>query len=268
MGNTIQFLLQHGYMFLFLFVLAEQLGLPLSAVPVLLAVGALAGHGRFSILVALLVAGIATLFADLFWFYLGRKQGAAVTRLLCRISLEPDSCVRRMDGVYDRYGACALVLAKFVPGLSLIAPPLAGNAGLPVWRFLACDGFGTLLWSGTFLGSGYVFDEQIEELAERVLRFGWYVLLILGLPLAAWIGWKYLQRRRFLHKIRTERITPDELLAKMENGEKLVLVDLRDSREVLQDGAVLPGALQLSPEELETRHGEIPRDRDVILYCA
>jgi membrane protein DedA with SNARE-associated domain len=267
MNEAFQFLLRHGYAVLFGFVFAEQLGLPIPAIPVLLAMGALVGAGQFSLAIAIPVALLAALLSDVIWYHLGRHRGPSVLNLICRISMEPDSCVRRTENVFARHGARALLFAKFVPGLSTVAPPLAGIFRMRLPRFLVWDGAGTLLWIGTFVGTGYLFSTQLERIAAFALRLGaWLVAVLLG-ALAAYIGWKYVQRRRFIRRLRIARITPDELMRRIGAGEEIVVVDLRHSLEFEADGMSVPGALRFSPDELDGRHQEIPRDRDVVLYC-
>src|SRR2546425_846428 len=148
MNETIQFLLRHGYSVVFGFVFAEQLGLPIPAIPVLLAMGALVGAGRLSFLPALAAAVVASVAADAVWYWLGRKRGYAVLNLLCRIALEPDSCVRRTENVFSRFGPGTLFFAKFIPGLSTAAPPLAGLFRMRAVRFLLNDAAGAALWAG------------------------------------------------------------------------------------------------------------------------
>ncbi|MFQ5663993.1 MAG: VTT domain-containing protein [Terriglobia bacterium] len=267
MDEAIQFLLQHGYLVLFVFVLAEQMGLPLPAIPALLAMGALAGAGQLSYPLALLTAVAASLLSDLTWYQLGRHRGHSVLNLLCRISLEPDSCVRRTQSVIARHGAPTLLFAKFVPGLNTVAPPLAGMIGMRLTRFALWDAGGAFFWAGGFSGLGYLFREQLERLAVYATHLGTGLGLGLGAALAAYLGWKYLQRQRFLRQLWIARITPEELKRKLEAGEDVVVVDLRHSLEFDADNAKIPGALHLLPEELDPRHQEIPRDREVVLYC-
>jgi membrane protein DedA with SNARE-associated domain len=154
LNEPIQFLLQHGYVLLFAWVLIEQMGLPVPAVPLLIAAGALAGSGRINLTVAMGLAIIAVLLADVFWYYLGRYRGGRVLKLLCRISLEPDSCVRRTEDVFARHGAHSLLIAKFVPGLNTAAPTLAGIFRMPLARFMVFDGLGAFFWVSTFAGLG------------------------------------------------------------------------------------------------------------------
>lgn len=268
MNELIHFLERHGHLVLFVVVVAEQIGLPIPAVPVLLAMGALAGIGRFSLSAALLVAALAAVISDLVWFELGRLRGRSVLDWMCRISLEPDSCVRRTENLFERSGAPALLVAKFVPGLSTAAPPLAGLMGMSLVRFLAFDLGGSLLWAGTFLGAGHLFRLQLERAAEWAGRLGGWLGVVLGAPLAAYIAWKWVERQRFMRQLRVARIRPEELLAQIEAGQDVVIVDLRHGLEIDLGGGKVPGALHIRPEELEQRHIEIPRDRDVVLYCS
>ena len=259
------FLLRHGYVLLFVFVWAEQMGLPIPAMPALLAMGALAG--RFSLPVSLAVATGASLVSDLIWYELGRRRGHSVLNLLCRISLEPDSCVRRTERVFSAAGAYALLVSKFVPGLSTVAPPLAGILQMQRWRFVLCAGLGAALWAGTFLGVGYLFHHELERVAAPLARLGGRLVVLLAAALAAYIGFKYIQRERFLRRLRVARITPDELMRMINSGEDVLVIDLRHPVDFQAVGEKLPGAIHLPPEQLDHRHHEIPRDRDVVLYC-
>lgn len=267
MNEALQFLHRHGYAVLFAFVLAEQFGLPLPAAPILLAMGALAGVGQFSFATALVVATTASLISDLFWYGLGRRRGHSVLTLLCSISLEPDSCVRRTQNMFSRSGAGALLFAKIVPGLSAVAPPLAGIIRMPLWRFAVCDSAGALLWSGLFMGTGYVFRSELQRVAEHALRMGGWLVVVLASSLVAYIAWKLIERQRFMRRLRIARVTPEELMEKLQAGEDVIIVDLRQSIALQGEGLKLPRALQMLPEELDDRHQEIPRDRDVVLYC-
>jgi membrane protein DedA with SNARE-associated domain len=268
MHSIIPFLLRLGYWVLFVNVFAEQAGLPIPAVPVLLAMGALAGLGNFSFAAALSLALCATLISDLIWFRLGRVRGHSILNLLCRISLEPDSCVSNTTSLFRRFGALALLFAKFVPGLNTAAAPMAGLTRMQPFKFLAADIAGAIIWSGTYLAIGDLFRDQLERAAEQAGRMGSGLLLVLAILLVAYIAWKYYQRRRFIRGLRVARVTPEDLMKMIESGEDLAVVDLRNSLEVELDGAKLPGAIWIDLEDLENRQVEIPRDKDVILYCS
>ncbi len=172
MKHTLDFLLQHGYAVLFVSVLIEQLGLPVPSIPILLAVGALAGRGDLAYVPALLTAVAACLIADNVWYWLGVYRGASILNLLCKISLEPDSCVRNTENMFLKYGPRGLLFSKFVPGLSTAACPLAGMFRMEIWKFCVFDGLGSIIWAGSYSLLGYIFADRLEALAESALGMG------------------------------------------------------------------------------------------------
>jgi membrane protein DedA with SNARE-associated domain len=266
--EAVEFLIKHGYALLFGWVLVEQMGLPIPAIPLLVAAGALAGSGKMDLALSVSLALIAVILADLFWYSLGRYRGGRILKLLCRISLEPDSCVRRTENLFVRYGARSLLVAKFVPGLNTAAPSLAGIFRMPVRRFILFDSLGGFFWVATFTGLGFIFSDQLEQIAARALRWGGWLVVVLGASLTAYVLWKYIQRRRFLHRLRIARISPKELMDKLTAGENFSILDLRQPIDVEAFPKMIPGALRIAMEQIEDRHGEIPRDRDVVLYCS
>ena len=267
MSGPVSFVFHHPYLVLFGAVLAEQVGLPVPAMPFLLGAGALVGLNKLDPALALALAVVGSLLADLVWYEAGRRKGGSILKLLCRISLEPDSCVRRTENVFAKQGARTLLFAKFLPGLNTVAPPMAGMIGMRLHRFLLWDAAGALVWAGAGMLVGLAFSDQIETIAERAGGLGGrLIVLLLGL-FALWLVYKYAQRQRFIRGLRIARITPEELKARMDAGDGVVVVDLRGSLDFALEPRRLPGALRFSAEELPDRHHEIPRDRDVVLYC-
>src|SRR5881628_3177201 len=227
MTETLGFLVRHGPAVLFAAVFVEQVGVPLPAAPWLLAAGALAGTGKINWFTRLIAGTLGSLLADLIWFYVGRHGGHRVLDLLCRISLEPDSCVRRTQDVFTRYGMRGVVAAKFIPGLSTLAPPLAGISGVGAPRFFFFDGAGSLLYAGCFILVGVLFRHQLEQVIAALASLGSGALgVVVGLA-ALYIGYKYFQRRRLLNELRMARITVDELHQMLETGENPIILDLR-----------------------------------------
>ena len=259
------FLIRHGYAVLFGWVLLEQMGLPIPAAPLLIAAGALARAGKMNLTFAVALAFIAVILADLFWYSLGRYRGGRILKLLCRISLEPDSCVRRTENLFVRRGVHALLVAKFVPGLNTAAPSLAGIFRMPVRRFMIYDSLGGFFWVVSVTSLGLIFSDQLEQIA---LRWGGWLVAVLAGSLAAYVLWKFIQRRRFIRRLRIARITPKELMDKLTAKENISIVDLRQPMDIEAFPQMIPGALRIAMEEIEERHGEIPRDRDVVLYCS
>ena len=237
------------------------------ALPLLLAAGALArgGHVEYSMVVGLSI--VACLLSDVIWYEIGRRRGGSVLRWLCRISLEPDSCVRTTEDVFARHGAPSLIVAKFVPGLNTVAPPMSGILLMPYWRFLLFDLVGSLLWVVTFTGIGYLLSDQLEAALVRLTQVGGLVGVLLFGGIGTWVAWKLWQRRRLAHELRMQRISAEELRRKIEAGEDVVVIDLRHAVEQEADPESIPGAMRMSPDEIEQRPGDIPRGREVVLFC-
>jgi membrane protein DedA with SNARE-associated domain len=240
----------YGYAVVFGTVLAEQIGLPVPSEPVLLAAGGLVGTGQLRLVFVLALASVASPIGDTVWYWLGRTSGARVLGWLCRLSLEPDSCVRKTERVFATQGARGLVFAKFVPGLSTIAPPLAGVLRLPLRAFLGYSALSALCWSGAYLVIGWLFSAQIEMIAAFLTRLGGWAIALAGGAFGAYLLWKYIARQRFLRRIRMARITPEELKAMLDAGEKVMVVDVRDRVDFDAEPLIIPGALHFSVEEL------------------
>ena len=175
-NESIEFLRENGTTVVFLAVLLEQMGLPVPCTPWLLAAGALAHSGKPSLLAVIALAALGASLGHLVWFFAGRRWGFGVLRVLCRISIEPETCVQRTQGTFDRYGPGALVAAPFIPGLTTVAPPLAGLSGMSIRRYLLLDGLGDVIWASTFVGLGYVFGVQVTWLLRGALRYGSSIL--------------------------------------------------------------------------------------------
>ena len=264
MHETLEFLTQHGLLVLAGVVFAEQIGLPLPALPFLIAAGALVGTGQMALGLAVLSAVVAAMAGDQVWFELGRRRGRSVLNWLCRISLEPTSCVRRTEDLFAKHGVRALIVAKFVPGFSTIAPPLAGIVGLSVTQYLLFNGLGTLLWVGTGIALGLLFSDQLEQALVMSAQIGPTVGLMVAFTVAAFVGYKALHRYR---NDRVPRMTARQVTEKLAAGEQPVIVDLRPLAAQHEEPGI-PGAIALTLDELVTTRPEWPRDRDVILYCA
>ena len=268
MNDILDFLIRYGTLVLFCVVFLEQLGLPLPSPPFLLAAGALAGRGEMSGLIALTVTSLASMMADSIWYFLGRSRGGSILKLLCRISLEPDSCVRRTENVFVRHGMRGLLTAKFVPGLGTVMPPLAGVFRVKFGRFLVFDALGSVLYLASFLALGFCFSNQLQHVLDALSRLGRGAFVLLVALLAAYIAFKYLQRQRALCQMRMARITPEELRQRQEAGEEIFVVDVRSEAAVQSDPFLIPGARHLHVDKVDDWHHEIPRDREVVLYCS
>jgi membrane protein DedA with SNARE-associated domain/rhodanese-related sulfurtransferase len=268
MTHVLSFLVQYGYTLLFLWVLVEQLGLPLPSAPLLLATGALAAAGKLNLPAAIAIAFLAALAGDLFWYRLGRRHGTKFLGRLCRLAAEPDSCVRRAENFFERHGPRSLLVAKFIPGLNTVAAPIAGAIRTPRWRFLWFDSLGILLWVATFEILGFVFTHQLQKVAAYASHAS---ALVLGAGLASgaavYVARKGARRRYFLAQLRMARITVEELKRRLDAHEEVAIIDLRHPLDFLSEPYTIPGAIRIPAEQLEKRQSEIPGNRDVVLYC-
>lgn len=268
MQEITRLIAQHGLSLVFANVLIEQIGFPLPAIPTLVIAGALAMDGRISAWATFGAAFVACTIGDALWYLAGRLYGRRVMRLLCRISLSPDSCVRQTENHFERWGGAVLVLAKFIPGLSGIAPPLAGATRLPWPTFLLLNSLGVVIWAGVAIGAGMLFHDEIERLIARVEGLGSWALAMIVALLAGYIAFKWWQRRRFHKMLRIARITVGELSKLIEGGEGPVVVDVRSSVARDQDPRLIPGALVMDITEVERRLERLPIEREIIFYCS
>ncbi|HEV8096626.1 MAG TPA: DedA family protein/thiosulfate sulfurtransferase GlpE [Burkholderiales bacterium] len=249
-------------------VLLEQLGVPLPALPVVVLAGARGIGDPSHLLYALVLATLGSTIGDLAWFWAGRRYGHRVLRLLCRLSLSPDSCVRQTESTYERRGAATLVIAKFVPGLATVAPPVAGALGLRLSAFLVYTSAGAALYYGAALVLGLVFHNQIDWLLERLTDLGVGALLVVVALLALYVAYRWWDRSRFIQSLRAGRIEADELSGMIGRGEEPIVLDVRSRTHRELDRRRIPGARGVDLDDLERTLAEIPRDREVVVYCA
>jgi membrane protein DedA with SNARE-associated domain len=265
--ESLAMLAKHGYIVLFAWVTAEQLGAPVPAIPVLVAAGVVSATGQFSLLSALLLSVLGCLIGDVFWYVIGRRSGSVVLTILCKLSLNPESCVRRSSEFLSRHGNRALVLAKFIPGIGRVAVPLAGSAGITPWPFFFYDFLGSLLYAAAYLVTGRLLGDSIDRLAIFAGSLRSLSLVLAMVAAVAILGWRFYRKRQFQKDVSLARITPEEVLQLIEKQQRPYIVDLRHPLDMLTDARVIPGAIRMTPDELSAREGELPRDREIILYC-
>ena len=259
--------LRHGYVLLFVYVLAVAIGLPIPADPLLLLMGAMVGNRDYSFGLSLVAAIVPALIGDVLWYELGRFRGRAILGLLCKLSLEPDTCVRKTEGAFAKRGPKALLFAKFVPGMGLVSVSLAGVSKMPYGRFLFADAAGCAFWASAYLLVGRIFYRQVDSLILHLGLFGRRAGAIVLALLTVYIATKYFERWRFMRGLRVDRITPHEARELLESGDRVTVLDLRHPSEVQREGMKIAGAVVLRPDELRSRSHEIPANQQIILYC-
>ncbi len=267
MHEMTSLLAHYGLAFVFLNVFLVQVGAPVPAVPTLMLAGALAVGGGVSLPAIVAVSVAASLLGDLIWYVAGRIYGLRVLQLLCRISISPDSCVRQTEDRFLRWGAPSLVLAKFIPGYSIVAPPLAGALRVRLAPFLGYSAVSAALWSGLAAGAGMIFYRQIDWTLTRLAQMGGYALMLIGAALALFIAVKWWERRRFFAELRMARISAGELYRLMQDGREPIVVDVRSASAREIDPRRIPGAITVDIDNLDANLAGLPPDRDIILYC-
>lgn len=258
---------QYGLALVFANVLMQQMGLPIPAFPTLIVAGALAADGKISALALFSVAFIACAISDATWYTVGRLFGRRVMKLLCRISLSPESCVRQSEYLFHRWGNLTFVLAKFVPGLLMISPAMAGTMRLSGWSFALLDGLGAAIWAGAAIGTGMLFHHEISQLIGHLQELGGIAIAVIGVLLSGYVASRWWQRRRFYKRLRMARITVDELHRLIAEGQQPLIVDLRTSLVRDQDSRFIPDALVMDFAEVDQRLDRVPTDREIIFYC-
>jgi membrane protein DedA with SNARE-associated domain/rhodanese-related sulfurtransferase len=267
MDELVPLIAHYGLALVFANVLVERLGLPVPVIPTLVIAGALAVDGELSAWSVLAVAFAACLIGDAAWFIAGRLYGNRVMKLLCRISLSPDSCVRQAEFHFERWGGLMLPASKFLPGLAIVGPPLAGAMRMSWPAFLVWTSAGATLWAGMAIVAGMIFHAQITELMLRLEDFGLAAIAIVVALLAAYIGFKWWERLRFYEMLRVARITADELRGLMSNDKDTVVVDVRSPAARDLDPRFVPGALAIDDSDIVARLAHLPHDREIIFYC-
>ena len=259
---------EYGVLIVSINVLVDQIGIPIPAVPTLVVAGAIAAGGRMPLIPLFVWAVLACLAADAGWYWIGRRFGIRVLKVLCRISLEPDSCVSQTQTRFERWGVNSLMFAKFIPGLAIIAPPLAGAMRMGWPRFLGLSTVGAALWVGSALLAGMLFSNQIESLLIRLDDIGAVVGVALVAALAGYVGFKGWQRARFYRSLRMARIDVTALYDLVQAGAEPIIVDVRSNAARALEPGWIPGSRHLPLDDIAGHIKDLPRDRDIVLYCA
>ena len=258
---------QSVYWVLWLNTLLHELGVPVPLTPTALVAGARAVTGTVSPLLLIVMITAGMVIGNAAWFAAGRRYGSAVLKLLCRVSISPDTCVARTEGTFGRWGWSALVIGRFLPGVTLVAPPLAGALGMKWSTFLALTVAGSALFGLVVVGAGMLLYEQINFVLQQLVIFGWEAVGILTVLLALYIGWRW-WRRRIALAIGVPRIDVQELRELIDAGEPIELIDVRGRNANQLDQRQIPGAVVMHLDEIEAGRFVAARDRQIIVYCS
>lgn len=267
MHRLVALIVRYGTPLVWLNVFLEQIGLPIPAVPTLVLAGALSRDGKMSSTALIAGSIAASLIADYIWFLLGRRLGYRVLRTMCRISLSPDSCVRDTEAKFERWGMQSLLIAKFVPGFSTIAPPLAGATRRGSLQFLVYDAAGAFLWAGAAVAAGRVFHRAVDRVLAALENLGYWSVVLVACVLAVVVAIKWMQRRQFLQRLRLARITPEELYKLIDGENAPLIIDVRTASARKREPRRLPRALVIAGDQIEAHVADFDRDREIVLYC-
>ncbi|HEY5804154.1 MAG TPA: rhodanese-like domain-containing protein [Lysobacter sp.] len=262
METLLHLIAVYGLLVVFVSVFLDQGGIPVPAYPPIILTAALwVDHGE-SVWPIVVVATVAAVMADWLWFIGGKRLGAQLLRLMCRLSLSPDSCVLMTRGVYARWGAPSLIVAKFIPGFAAVATTLAGETGTRTGRFLLYDGIGALLWSGLAVALGAVFHEAVNSVLDQLEDLGRFALPVIAILIVAFIAWKLWRRQMFLRQLRMARITPTELNQLIDEGTSPLILDVRPEPQRNASGWI-PGAVFVRT----VRDAALTPNDEVVIYC-
>jgi membrane protein DedA with SNARE-associated domain/rhodanese-related sulfurtransferase len=265
--NLVSVIADQGLLLVFANVLLQQLGVPIPAEPTLVVAGSLAARGLLPLPGLVGVTWLAVMIADSTWYWMGRRYGNQVLRVVCRLALSPDSCVRNTEQTFTRWGLKSVAVAKFIPGFSMVAPPLAGAMRVSWGSFLLFDLLAAVLWSSVGIGAGLIFYRQVDRVLAALAGLGGWAPVVGVILLAVFVGGKWVQRRRFYRSLRMARISVDELKRLIDLGAKPVVFDVRSVTARARDSQRIPGAIAFDPSQVDAAVAELPDEREVILYC-
>ena len=260
-------LAQYGLALVFINVLIHQAGIPVPAVPLLVVTGALVQQGELSLALLLAVAVAASLLGDIPWYFAGRHYGHSILNTLCRIAIEPDSCVKRTENIFERWGAPSLLVAKFIPGFSMVAQPLAGTMRLAFVPFVAYSAAGAAIWAGVAIGAGMLFHAEIDWAIVWLEDTGPGVIAAIVAVILFYVTMKWIERWMFVRLMRGVRISIDELSGLMQGGERPVILDVRSPTARKIDPRRIPGAIAVDINAPERALPPVAPNREIVVYC-
>ena len=261
-------LAQHGLSLVFANVLLAQGGIPIPAIPILVVAGAFVSQGQIALAPLLLVSVVASLIGDMLWYFAGRRYGYGVLRTLCRVAIEPDSCVKQTETIFERWGASSLVIAKYVPGFSTVAPPLAGTMRVGLVEFLGYSALAALLWAGLPIALGAVFHSEVERALGWLADMGAGAVMVVAAALLLYIGVKTLERYLLIRFLRMVRISVEELRGLMQADPKPLVLDVRSATARKLDPRRIPGAIAVDIDAPQAALAGVPPERQIVVYCS
>jgi membrane protein DedA with SNARE-associated domain/rhodanese-related sulfurtransferase len=266
--NTLVNLVQtHGLWLVFLITLLQSVGLPLPAFAVLIVTTAVTPPTASNIMILVLIGSLGTLMGDIILYFAGKRYGTGILGKLCKISISPDSCVRNTGDVFDRYGAPALTIVKFVPGLSTLAPVVAGVYEMKLALFIFFSSIAALIYVGVASTLGAVFRHQVDGLIAAISHYGMMGGLFIVLLFGLYLLFKWLRRYRLIRQFETDRVTVNDLIELMDGKYDPVILDARPIDQRSRNGFI-PGSVPVDENSLNAIADRYAEHQEIIIYCS
>lgn len=269
MDHLIAWIEHDGYLAIFLVVLSESLNIPVPAALALIAGGAASASGALRFPVVFLLSTTALLIGDSIIYFLGRSMGWSLLGFLCKVSVSPETCILRSAELFYKRGKTTLLIAKFIPGVNTMTPPLAGSMKMRYWQFLRLDFVGASLYTLAYIGLGYLFRDVLRAVAHGVGAAGHLTAVGIAVVLAGYAGYRiFLYQKNRMYRV-VPRVQVEELARKLqsEESEKTLLVDVRSYGYYDAGADRIKGSTRIEPNNLAEEIKKLPKDKDIYLYC-
>lgn len=269
MNDLLSMMARHGYALTFTLLLAEAIGVPFPAAIALVAAGAaVASHALWGPGV-LASALAALLIGDIGQFWLGRSTGWALLGFLCRLSMNPETCILRSAESFYKRGKLTLVIAKFIPGINTMAAPLAGSMKMRFGQFLQLDFLGACLYSMTYLLVGFLSRDFLAATLNSFHAAGRAMEAVITIALVIYAVYRIAQMMKYRKYDVVPRVQVQELAMRLASDERsrVLIVDVRSHGYYDRGSERILGSIRIEPNNLEEELKRIPKDKDVYLYC-
>jgi membrane protein DedA with SNARE-associated domain len=269
MEDLLPLISQHGYTLLAAVCLAEALGFPLPSALAILTAGAVAAYGKLYFYSVFGVAFLAMLSGDVLLYFMGRVSGWALLGFLCRLSANPESCILRSAEYFYRRGKQTLLFAKFIPGINTMSPPLAGSMKMRIGDFLQFDAVGACLYVGAYSAAGYFFSDALRALTRGLRSAGYAAQVVFGMGLAIYVIYRIWLYRKYRLLDVVPRVPVEQLAQQLASSDNrdILIADVRSHGYYDADSERIAGSIRIEPNNLEEEIKNLPKDREIYLYC-
>jgi len=269
MNDLLSMMARHGYALTFALLFAEAIGLPFPAAIALVAAGAAIASHTLLAPGVLLAAMVALILGDSAQFWLGRYSGWALLGFLCRLSMNPETCILRSAESFYKRGKATLLVAKFIPGVNTMAAPLAGSMKMRFGQFLRLDFSGALLYSTTYLLVGYLSRDFLAATLRGFHAAGRAMEVVVITALIVYSVYRAAQFRKYKKYRIMPRVQVEELAARLASDDagRVLIVDVRSHGYYDIGTERIKGSIRIEPNNLEEEIKNLPKDKDIYLYC-